>query len=173
MAESLIGYPYFCPDMIGGGLESGFKGNTVDPELFVRWTQASALMPMMQYSYAPWKLDSTSVSICRKYSKLHTDLGDYIYSLAVKASTDGMPIVCPLFFDDPTDKTTYTLDDQFMLGSKLLVAPVLKKSATSRNIYLPKGSWSDFWTGKVYQGGQWLENFPAPIDVLPVFVKIY
>jgi alpha-glucosidase (family GH31 glycosyl hydrolase) len=173
MAESLIGYPYFCPDMIGGGLESGFKENKIDAELFVRWTQASALMPMMQYSYAPWKLDSTSVSICLKYSKLHTDLGDYIYSLARQASVDGMPITRPLFFVDPADQNTYTISDQFMLGEKLLVAPVLKKGAVSRDIYLPKGTWSDLWTGRIYQGNTTLQHFSAPIDILPVFVKIY
>lgn len=172
---SLIGYPYSCPDIIGGGLDSDFldpKYGGMDPEMFVRWTQASALMPMMQFSYAPWKLDDRSVAICRRYSELHRDLGDYIYQLAQEASKSGLPIVRPLFFRNPEDEAAYSISDQFMLGDRFLVAPVLSKGATARDIYLPPGLWKDFWSGNVFKGGQYLRAHPAPIDSLPVFVAI-
>ncbi|HLN55884.1 MAG TPA: glycoside hydrolase family 31 protein, partial [Bacteroidales bacterium] len=173
LTSSIIGFVYTCPDMIGGGLDGGFKekGYKFDEELFVRWTEASALMPMMQYSLAPWKLSKANTVVCRKYSDLHVALGDYIYKLAQQASADGTPIVRPLFFEFPLDEKTYAVNDEFMLGERLLVAPVLEKGAVSRNIYLPEGTWTDFWSGKVFKGGSSV-NFPAPFDVLPVFVRV-
>jgi len=101
LTESMIGYAYFCPDIIGGGESGDFTGQRfkgMDPELFVRWTQASALMPMMQFSFAPWNLDQESIRICRRYARLHEQLGDYIYDLALKARETGRPITRPLFF---------------------------------------------------------------------------
>jgi len=170
---SLLGYSYACPDMIGGGLDSEFKNRNYkfDEELFVRWTEASALMPMMQYSLAPWKLSKENVAICRKYSELHVSLGDYIYSLAEQSRIDGSPIIRPLFFEFPDDAGTFLIKDQFMLGSRFLVAPVLQKGALSRKIYLPAGTWIDFRSGKIFRGAQTIE-YPAPLDVLPVFVKV-
>lgn len=170
---SLLGYSFVCPDMIGGGLDGGFKakGYKLDEELFVRWAEASALMPMMQYSLAPWKLSPASISICRKYSELHVSLGDYIYELANESKTDGSPIVRPLFFEFPGDEKSYGVKDEFMLGDRLLVAPVLQKGAVSRDVYLPEGTWSDFWSGKVIKGGISV-SYPAPLDMLPVFIRI-
>lgn len=174
MCQSLIGYSFLCPDMIGGGLDGGFKDKNfkgMDMEMFVRWTQASALMPMMQFSYAPWKLDEKSVAICRKYADLHTAFGNYIYDLALRTKIDGTPIVRPLFFDFPEDLQTYIISNQFMLGDRIMVAPVLEKGKVERNIYLPGGTWSDFWSGKLYNGGQTI-NYQAPIDILPVLIRI-
>ncbi len=176
LSEGLIGYPFFCPDMIGGGLDSGYFGATakgIDAELFVRWTEASALLPMMQYSYAPWRMEEKYVAICRKYSLLHKELGDYIYSLALDSIQSGLPMARPLFFRNPEDEKCYFISDQFMLGEKFLVAPVLSQGAASRDIYLPSGTWIDYWNGRVYQGGQTLKSYPAPLEVLPIFVNVH
>ena len=175
LTESLIGYAYFCPDIIGGGLDGDFRADRfggMDRELFVRWTQASAMMPMMQFSFAPWNMDQEVISICRRYAGLHVQLSDYIYSLAQEARDTGRPIIRPLFFRNPEDQKTYTISDQFMLGERFLVAPVLTKGAAGRDVYLPSGLWKDFWSGEIYQGRQTLENYPAPLEKLPVFVSI-
>jgi myogenesis-regulating glycosidase len=175
LAVSMIGYPYFCPDIIGGGLDSDFLDPAfegMDPELFVRWTQAAALMPMMQFSYAPWRLEERYTEICRRYANLHRDLGDYIYTLALRAASDGTPIVRPLFFRNPEDPATYTIGDQFMLGDRFLVAPVLEKGVEARDVYLPAGLWKDFWSGEMHSGNRWLRAYPAPLEKLPVFVSI-
>jgi len=173
LTSSLLGYVFVCPDMIGGGLDSGFKtkGYKFDEELFVRWTEASALMPMMQFSVAPWRLKKENIAICRKYSDLHVSLGDYIYSLAEKAKIDGSPIVRPLFFEFPSDETAFHIHDEFMLGERFLVAPVLQQGAVSRKVYLPESTWIDFWTGKIFHGGQSIE-YPAPLEILPVFIRV-
>lgn len=175
IASSMIGYSYFCPDMIGGGdskdfCDPNYKG--MGTELFIRWTQASALMPMMQFSYAPWNLDEKAVGICRKYSELHQQFGEYIYELAKNTAITGDPIIRPLYYNYTEDENTYKIDDQFILGDRYLVAPVVVKGAIARNIYLPKGQWKDYWTGEIYLGGKELKNFSAPLEVLPLFVKI-
>ena len=175
LTESLIGYPYFCPDIIGGGLDASFKDPNfkgIDEELFVRWTQASALMPMMQFSYAPWRIKPEAEKIALKYSRLHLDLAGYIYTLAHRASVDGTPIVQPLFFRNPEDENTYAIRDQFLLGDRFLVAPVLTKGATARDVYLPAGLWKDFWSEKIYEGGQTLTAYPAPLEKLPIFIAL-
>ncbi len=174
MSEGLIGYPYFCPDIIGGGLDSDFIGEDfqgMDPELFVRWCQASSLMPMMQFSFAPWDLDQASAAICLEYARLHEQYGDYFYQLALESQRTGLPIVRPLFFLAPGDERTYTIADQFMLGDSLLVAPVLKKGATERDVYLPRGQWTDYHSGQSYRGPQLLRAHPAPLEILPLFIR--
>ena len=158
--------------MIGGGDAKDFRDpdyKGMGTELFIRWTQASALMPMMQFSYAPWNLDENAVEICRKYAQLHEDLGSYIYQLALQNGETGDPIARPLFYDHPDDEQAYLISDQFMVGERFLVAPVLKEGAVERDIYLPEGLWKDYWSSKVYKGKKRLENFPAPIDVLSTF----
>ncbi|MEW5977329.1 MAG: glycoside hydrolase family 31 protein [Acidobacteriota bacterium] len=175
LAESILGYPFFCPDIIGGGLDESFKGESyqgMDAEMFVRWTQASALMPMMQFSFAPWRLDARSLQICRQYAKLHEALGDYIYDQALRSRDDGTPIVRPLFFRNPEDQHTYLIKDQFLLGDRFLVAPVLTKGASHRDIYLPSGLWKDFWSGEIQTGPRTLKAFPAPLEKLPIFVHL-
>ncbi|MBN2290517.1 MAG: alpha-galactosidase, partial [Candidatus Glassbacteria bacterium] len=175
LTESLIGYSYFCPDIIGGGEEGDFREGTfrgMDPELFVRWTEASALMPMMQFSFAPWNLDEGSLAVCARYARLHEQLGDYIYGLALQAAETGRPIARPLFFRNPEDEKTYGISDQFLLGDRLLVAPVLTRGARQRDVYLPAGLWKDFWSGEVYRGARELKAYPAPLEKLPVFVCI-
>jgi len=175
LTNSMIGYPYFCPDMIGGGESKNFRdreNKNMNTEMFIRWTQASALMPMMQFSLAPWNLDEKSLAICRKYSQIHQQLGDYIYGLALNAAKTGDPIARPLFYDHHTDDNSYLVSDQFMLGELILVAPVLEQGAVERDIYLPPGTWKDFWSGDVFAGGKTVKDFPAPIETLPVFIKI-
>ncbi len=174
LTESVIGYPYFCPDIIGGGLDASFleQGYKMDEELFIRWAEASAMMPMMQFSYAPWRLSAQANALVKKYALLHKELGDYIYGLALRAKEDGTPIVRPLFLRNPEDENAFTAKDEFLLGDRLLVAPVLSKGAIARDVYLPAGTWKDFWSGRIYRGSQTIRNYPAPLETLPVFVSL-
>jgi alpha-glucosidase (family GH31 glycosyl hydrolase) len=127
---------------------------------------------MMQFSYAPWNLDDESVAICLRYAELHEQYGDYIYRLALDSQSTGRPVTRPMFFLDPDDEHTYEISDQFMLGDSLLVAPVVEKGATARDVYLPAGSWQDFYDGEVFEGPQTLEAYPAPLDILPIFIML-
>jgi alpha-glucosidase (family GH31 glycosyl hydrolase) len=79
--------------------------------------------------------------------------------------------LAPLWYHAPLDANTYKIVDEYMVGADVVVAPVLVKGATSRDIYLPAGSWRDYASGEVHKGGDWLRNYPAPLDKLPLFLR--
>jgi alpha-glucosidase (family GH31 glycosyl hydrolase) len=172
---SLLGYPYWSPDMIGGGWNTPFQDpewEGMDEELFIRWTQASTFMPMMQFSYGPWNLSQETVAICRQYMELHQQLGAYLYALAQDAQQTGMPMTQPLFFADPRDPICYQRPNQFLLGERFMIAPVLAKGQTALDVYLPAGTWKDFWSEALYPGKTWLRDYAAPLEKLPIFIRV-
>lgn len=144
LAQGLLGYAFGCPDMIGGGdYESFLKLNgRLDPELFVRYAQASALMPMMQFSAATWRvLDKRHHQLCVEAAKLHSKFGRQILSLAKTSARSGEPIVRHLAYEYP-DYGYEHVNDQFLLGSNIMVAPVIEKAARTRNVKIPPGVWT-------------------------------
>lgn len=165
---SMRGYSFLMPDMIGG---NQYDNDKIDKELMIRWAQASALMPLMQFSYGPWHFDDETVRLCREASELHVKFTPYILRLAKAFMSEGEPILRPLWYNVPADTTALAITDQLMLGNDVVVAPVVVKGALSRDIYLPAGNWKELKTGKFFAGGQWLKNFSAPLDTLPVFVR--
>ena len=165
---SLRGYPYAMPDMVGG---NQYDGDRADKELLIRWAQASALMPLLQFSIGPWHFDDETVRLVREASRLHLRFAPLIVALAKQAPKTGEPILAPLWYHHPKDAATFDINDQFLIGTDLLVAPVLQKGAVSRDVYLPAGKWRDLKSGEVLEGGRWLRKHPAPLDVLPVFVR--
>jgi hypothetical protein len=166
---SLRGYPYAMPDMIGG---NQYDGDRADKELLIRWAQASALMPLIQFSIGPWHFDDETVRLAREASALHLRFAPVILGLARQAPKTGEPILAPLWYHAPTDPATHGITDQFMLGPDVVVAPVVTRGATSRNVYLPAGQWRDLAGGAVVEGGRLLRAHPAPLPVLPVFVRV-
>jgi alpha-glucosidase (family GH31 glycosyl hydrolase) len=165
---SLRGYPYAMPDMVGG---NQYEEDRADKELLVRWAEASALMPLIQFSVGPWHFDQETVRLCREVSALHARFAPVILALAHQAPRTGEPILAPLWYEAPTDPATFTITDQFMLGPDVVVAPVLTRGATTRDFYLPAGDWRDLQHGQVVSGGRWVRGYPAPLGVLPVFVR--
>ncbi|MBO5254635.1 MAG: hypothetical protein J6B07_02290 [Opitutales bacterium] len=168
----IIGYAYTCPDMIGGGDFVSFKNvdySKLDQRLIVRYAQASALMPMMQFSLAPWRvLDKKHLRICRDAAILHTKFADYILELARHSSKTGEPIVRAMAYEFPNENLENIID-QFMLGDRYLVAPVVTPD-DSRRVVLPKGKWQDE-LGNVYEGGRTIK-IDVPIERLPYFKKM-
>jgi alpha-glucosidase len=136
----LIGYQFGCPDMIGGGENTSFEGNSViDQELIVRSAQLSALMPMMQFSVAPWRvLDKEKLNICKDMANLHFKMGNEIKELAKECAVSGEPMVRNLEYEYP-GKGYEDIKDQFMLGSNIMVAPVVEKGGRSRKVIFPDG----------------------------------
>lgn len=166
----LIGNPFVCPDMVGGGSWIAFVYGVADEELFVRMAECSALFPMMQFSALPWKkLSKPYADICLKMAKVHEDNYDYILQAVEYAEKTGEPILKSLEYLYPHNGYAY-IDDQFMLGDKILVAPVMVKGQTERKVVFPDGKWLDKTDGKVYSKGEFI--VPAPIDKLPYFEKI-
>ena len=155
VSAGLIGHSFICPDMIGGGLSSTFENidySKFDQELMIRSAQTQAIMPMMQFSVAPWRvLDEKHLSLCREAAMLHAKMGEYIFGLAQKASHDGEPIVRHMEYVFP-HQGFEACNDQYMLGDNYLVAPMINKGET-REVRLPKGNWVDD-QGAKYKGGQ-------------------
>ena len=159
LVEGLMGYPFSCPDMIGGGEFTSFlPGKTIDQELIVRSAQCQALMPMMQFSVAPWRvLDKPHLNAVLKAVRVREQHTDYILELVKQAALTGEPVVRSLEYVFP-HQGYERVNDQFIVGDKILVAPVLERNATKRSVVVPKGTWKGF-NGKLYQG-------PARVSVV-------
>jgi alpha-glucosidase (family GH31 glycosyl hydrolase) len=169
---SLRGFFYVLPDIVGGSAGSESAGSeSVDKELLIRWGQASALMPLIQFSRGPWHYDEETIRLVRELSNLHVKFSPYIYQLAVGASGNGEPIIAPLWYQAPADRDAIGITDEFMVGKDVVVAPVLSQGARQRRLYLPEGNWSDYKTGSTLKGAAWLDDYPAPLDTLPIFIR--
>ncbi|MEI6048984.1 MAG: glycoside hydrolase family 31 protein [Bacteroidota bacterium] len=171
LTAGLMGYYFSCPDLIGGGENTSFQNlEKLDQESIVRSAQVHALMPMMQFSVAPWRvLDNEHFEAVKSAVKIRENYKDYILNLAIKAAQTGEPIVKPMEFNYP-DKGYAGITDQFLLGDKLLVAPVIIKGATKRSVVIPEGKWKSF-DGKIITGPKTIE-IPVQLKDLPYFEKI-
>jgi alpha-glucosidase (family GH31 glycosyl hydrolase) len=171
LSAGLMGYYFSCPDLIGGGEFTSFQDNDkLDQESIVRSAQIHALMPMMQFSVAPWRvLDKEHLEAVKSAVKIREKYKDYILGLALIASRTGEPIVKPMEFDYP-DRGYAGITDQFLLGDNVLVAPVIIKSAVSRMVVIPEGKWKSF-KGEIITGPKTIE-VSAPLEVLPYFEKL-
>ncbi|XP_053697015.1 myogenesis-regulating glycosidase-like isoform X1 [Sabethes cyaneus] len=165
---NLNGYPFVLPDMIGGNV---YGDDILTKELFIRWMQANTFMPSMQFSKTPWDIDIETVEISKRFVRLHEEYSDYILQRMRLAVAEGIPVNPPIWWLDPNDEDALTVNDEYLLGEDILVAPVLIEFAVTRDIYLPKGTWRDGNSNQVYEGGRWLRNYTAPITTLPYFVK--
>ena len=170
LLEGIMGYPFSCPDMIGGGQFTSFLDDApIDQELVVRSTQVHALMPMMQFSVAPWRiLDKKHFNAVLDAVNLRNKFKETILTLAKKASSNGEPVVRSMEYVYP-HKGYVNINDQFMLGNKILVAPYLSKGEGSREVILPEGKWESD-TGEIYKGGTSI-NVEVPLTRLPYFVN--
>ena len=152
IAQGLIGHPYVCPDMIGGGeLDSFGPGAVIDQEFFVRYAQCAALFPMMQFSVSPRRvLDDRHLAAVLDAVRVHGELAGEIGELVRHAAGTGEPIMRHMAYHFPGLEL---VRDQFLLGEDLLCAPVLEPAATHRRVTLPPGRWRDDG-GTEHDGGR-------------------
>lgn len=170
LVQGLLGHPFICPDMIGGG-EWTYRAHNVpvDQELFVRMAQSSALFPMMQFSWAPWEaVSDENLKRIRDMANLHVALSDTLLKLVREAETSGEPILRCLEYNYP-NQGYGKITDQFMLGTDILVAPVVTPNTYARDVVFPEGTWQDDG-GNLYAGNQTL-RLDAPIGKLLWFQK--
>lgn len=174
IAAGLLGHAYACPDMIGGGEYMSFLNlgdSPLDPGVIVRSCQIHAMMPMMQFSVAPWRvLDAKSADICLTWAKRHAELSPYIIEQAQKSAVSGEPIVRAMAYEFPGEGLDDVMD-QYMLGDKYLVAPVTEPGdCVTRTVRLPKGKWRED-TGRVFKGGRTITT-DVPLERIPVYERI-
>jgi alpha-glucosidase len=166
----LSGFPFVGSD-IGGFNEAPTA------ELFTRWLQLGVFYPFMRDhtmlgspDQEPWAFGPQHEAINRRAIELRYELLPYIYSAMHDAAETGVPAMRPLMLDYPKDEHTYNIDDEFLFGSDLLVAPVVLEEATQRGVYLPAGDWYDYWTGEHYTGGKSID-VPVTLASIPLFVR--
>lgn len=166
----LSGIGYWTHNM--GGFE-----HDADPELYVRWVQFGMFSPLAHVfgmdhpGYKePWNYGEEALKIFKQYDQLRYRMIPYIYSAAFEQYKTGLPIMRALVLENQNDRNTYSVDDQYMFGESLMICPVTVKGAQTRIVYLPEGTWFDYWTGKAYAGRKYY-NIVTPLDVLPIFVK--
>ncbi|MBD2744035.1 glycoside hydrolase family 31 protein [Coleofasciculus sp. FACHB-1120] len=154
----------------------GFAGNAT-AELFARWMQVGMLYPLMRGHSAmstarhePWVFGDRVEAICREYINLRYQLLPYIYTLFWEAATTGAPILRPLLYHFSNDPKTYKLYDQVLLGSSLMAAPIYRPGVEYRALYLPEGTWYDWWTGERYEGATHILAH-APLERMPLYVR--
>ena len=169
--QGLLGYAYCCPDMVGGGIIDCFGENSdLDEELFVRWAQANALMGMMQISIAPWRvLSKENSDRVINAIKLHESFSKLFLELAKNASNTGEPIVRHMAYVF-TDEGFETVNDCFMLGNRVMVAPVLTKGAKYKHIKFPKGKWLGS-NGVTYMGEK-ISDIKVDMNTVLYFEKL-
>lgn len=166
----LTGLPFSGPDV------GGFSG-TPTAEQYVRWFQLAAFLPYFRTHSAiglpprePWVYGEPYTSILRDILKLRYSLAPYIYTLAWEAARTGNPPVRPLFWLDPGEKDLWDVEDAFLLGDCLLVAPVVEAGCLEREVRLPVGGWYDFWSGRLVEGNGQVK-LEAPLECIPLLAR--
>ncbi len=163
--------------MAFAGTDVGGFGADCTAELLCRWVQIGIFSPLFRNHSSngsiyqePWQFGEKTVNIYRKFVELRYRLLPYLYDLFYECERTGLPVMRPLVLHYEQDGNTWNLNDEFLVGENLLVAPVLEQGQTHRMVYLPEGKWYDFFTGKEYEGGNYY-LVDAPLDTCPIFAK--
>jgi alpha-glucosidase len=168
LGVGVSGQPFIGADIPG-------FGGTPTPELAARWIQCGALTPFCRYhnhdgepDQYPWSFGPGVEKLCRAALELRYRLLPYIYSAFMRASETGDPIQRPFAYDFQHDRHARETDDAYLFGEALLVAPVYAPGCTARHVYLPHGTWVDWYSDERYSGGQFI-TASAPLDRIPLF----
>ncbi|MBN1534465.1 MAG: DUF4968 domain-containing protein [Spirochaetes bacterium] len=168
LSLGLCGFTYWSQDT------GGFAGNTTD-ELYVRWTQASLFQSHIRYHAPlptfnePWNVSKETQDEVRKLLELRYRLIPYLFSEAARSAAAGLPLLRHLVLEFQEDPTVYTIEDQFMCGERIMIAPIMTQDHR-RRVYLPGGVWYDFFTGRKLDGPRWIE-VKGTLKTFPVYAR--
>jgi alpha-D-xyloside xylohydrolase len=169
----LSGYAFWGHDIPGFHGVPNFMNNWPSDELYVRWTQVGVFTSHMRYHGTqprePYEYPLIA-DLIRKWWRLRYALTPYLVEAGRKATQTGLPVLRALIFHHQDDPLCWMLDDQFYCGDAFLVAPILNAGGC-RDVYLPPGTWRDFWSGDVISGPRWLKKVQSPLERFPVYVK--
>ncbi len=182
----LSGIPWWTTDI--GGFKNGDINSPSFRELIVRWFQFGVFCPVFRLhgirqpgtmvgaeqtgaDNEVWSFGDEQYDIIRRLLFLRERLRPYVMDQMRAAHETGLPPMRPLFLDFPSDPASWEVEDQFLFGPDVLVAPVYVEGARERPVYLPAGAaWRDAWTGAEHEGGQWI-TAPAPLETIPVYLR--
>jgi alpha-D-xyloside xylohydrolase len=172
---SLSGIPYWTTDV--GGFVFGDPNDPDFRELFVRWFQYATFNPILRVhgtrrpdANELWSYGPDAQKILVSFDRLRYRMLPYIYSLAWKTTSESYTPMRPLVMDFRGDARAENTGDQFMFGPAFLVNPITEPATTTRQLYLPKAKWYDFWTGSEVEGGRSV-NAIAPLEQMPLYVR--
>ena len=173
-SAAMSGYALWGHDT-GGYQDTNFSISP--PNLFMRWAQFGCFSPIMQMHRQvnremqyPWRYGAEALNNFRFYGKLHQRLFPYIYTYVHLANQTGLPIIRPLVLMHQTDPNTLSIQHTYHFGNEFLVAPMITPNSNSRQLYLPAGTWIDFWTNQLHTGGQNVTWTDADQSRFPLFV---
>ncbi len=167
LSYALSGMPFWSHDV------GGFTGRP-PTELYVRSAQFGALSPLTRFhgttSRLPWDFGAGAEAAVIDALRLRYRLMPYLYTAALDAADTGAPVMRPLIVDAPDEPGSWSADLEYLFGPDLLVAPVVNSADASRHVYLPQGSWIDYWSGSVHTGGRHI-RVSRPLEQVPLFVR--
>ncbi len=169
----LSGFAFWSHDVPGFHSTPDFMNSPLDEQVYVRWTQFGVFSSHMRYhgtcKREPWHYPNIA-PIVKRWWKLRYRLIPYILEQAERSCHSGWPMLRALLMQHPHDRQVWHIDDEYYFGSEFLVCPVMN-SQNRRDIYLPLGTWVNFFTGERLQGGRWYYDVDVPLDQMPVFVR--
>jgi len=169
----LSGYAFWAHDIAGFHGLPNHMNNWPSDELYMRWTQFGVFSSHIRYHGAsprePYEYPAIA-DLVRQWWNLRYALIPYLVEQGRQIVKNGLPMLQALIFHHGEDPMCWHIDDQYYFGSDFLVAPMMNNEGV-RDVYLPSGSWVDFWTGEVLEGSRWLKNIKMPLERMPVYVK--
>lgn len=180
-AHLQMAIPQLCNLGLSGmsfvGTDVGGFGSDCTKELMCRWVEVSCFSPLFRNHSAlgtryqePWRFDEETLDIYRKAVQLRYHLIPYYYDLFFDGEKTGLPIMRPLVLHYEKDGIARSCNSEFLIGERLLVAPVINQGETEKMVYLPAGEWYDYWTREKLAGGRYVLK-DAPLDTCPLYVK--
>ncbi|XP_013782303.2 uncharacterized family 31 glucosidase KIAA1161-like [Limulus polyphemus] len=168
----LLGYPIVNPGSVGGDVLVVENATLPDKELYLRWLQLAAFMPVVQFSVPPGDYDLDVIKAAKVLFKVREERVLPVMQRGVQEYLQtGDPILRPLWWLEPKEYDAQISDTQFSIGEEILVAPVLEEGKRNRDIYLPRGWWRDEVLGHIHRGGKWLHNYSVPLDKVAYFSR--
>ncbi len=169
LGMSLCGIPYMHSDL------GGFAGGKMDEELFTRWMQFGVFTPVFRphgetYPSEPIYYSSHYQKIILETIKLRYRFIPYNYTLAWQQTTNGVPLARPMLYEHPNENNAFDIFETYYWGNNIIVAPVFEPSITSKNVWIPEGTWINFFTNQPFEGNK-IINVPVTLNEIPLFVK--
>ena len=169
----LSGFAFWSHDVPGFHTLPNFMNTRIRDDVYVRWTQFGVFSSHIRYhgtnKREPWHYPAIA-DIVKKWWNLRYMLIPYILQESKKAINGGGTIVQSLIFHHHDNPLCWHIDDEYYFGNDFLVAPVMN-SNNKRDVYLPEGSWINFFTGERHNGGKWIKGMEVPLEIMPVFVR--
>ncbi|KAH9424835.1 hypothetical protein DERP_012321 [Dermatophagoides pteronyssinus] len=175
LSLGLTGYPLVNTGVVGGkDLFTKIKNDTgyIDKELYLRWLQLVIFTPVVEFAEPPGGNDLDVIKIAKRLLKLRSEhFIPKMKSALIEYQRKGSPIVRPMWWSEKTENEALTINDQFMIGNDIVVAPIIEEGKTERDIYLPHGWWKDEILAQVIRGGKWMRKYQVPLDKVAFFIR--